>query len=196
MKSLKGTKTAENLMKSFAGESQARMRYTFFAKTALKEGYNQISKIFIETAENERAHAKRFYEFLKDDFQGETLDVNASYPVELPTDTKTNLIYAADGEHDENTNLYPTFAKVAEEEGFPEIAAAFRMICKVEVAHEVRYRKLAANLVNGAVFKKDSDKTLWKCSNCGFIYEGAEAPAKCPACLHPQAFFELFVENY
>lgn len=196
MKSLKGTKTAENLMKSFAGESQARMRYTYFAKAALKEGYNQISKIFMETAENERAHAKRFYEFLKDDFQGETLDVNASYPVELPTDTKTNLIYAAEGEHDENTNLYPTFAKVAEEEGFPEIAAAFRMICKVEVAHEVRYRKLAANLVNGAVFKKDSDKTLWKCSNCGFIYEGAEAPAKCPTCLHPQAFFELFVENY
>lgn len=196
MKSLKGTKTAENLMKSFAGESQARMRYTYFAKAALKEGYNQISKIFMETAENERAHAKRFYEFLKDDFQGETLDVNASYPVELPTDTKTNLIYAAEGERDENTNLYPTFAKVAEEEGFPEIAAAFRMICKVEVAHEVRYRKLAANLVNGAVFKKDSDKTLWKCSNCGFIYEGAEAPAKCPTCLHPQAFFELFVENY
>lgn len=196
MKSLKGTKTAENLMKSFAGESQARMRYTYFAKAALKEGYNQISKIFMETAENERAHAKRFYEFLKDDFQGETLDVNASYPVELPTDTKTNLIYAAEGERDENTNLYPTFAKVAEEEGFPEIAAAFRMICKVEVAHEVRYRKLAANLVNGLVFKKDSDKTLWKCSNCGFIYEGAEAPAKCPACLHPQAFFELFVENY
>ena len=196
MKSLKGTKTAENLMKSFAGESQARMRYTYFAKAALKEGYNQISKIFMETAENERAHAKRFYEFLKDDFQGETLDVNASYPVELPTDTKTNLIYAAEGEHDENTNLYPTFAKVAEEEGFPEIAAAFRMICKVEVAHEVRYRKLAANLVNGAVFKKDSDKTLWKCSNCGFIYEGAEAPAKCPACLHPQAFFEVFKENY
>ena len=183
MKSLKGTKTAENLMKSFAGESQARMRYTFFAKAALKEGYNQISKIFIETAENERAHAKRFYEFLKDDFQGEALDVNASYPVELPTDTKTNLIYAAEGEHDENSNLYPTFAKIAEEEGFPEIAAAFRMICKVEV-------------VNGTVFKKDSNKTLWKCRNCGFIFEGAEAPVKCPACLHPQAFFELFVENY
>ena len=196
MKSLKGTKTAENLMKSFAGESQARMRYTFFAKVALKEGYNQISKIFIETAENERAHAKRFYEFLKDDFQGEALDVNASYPVELPTDTKTNLIYAAEGEHDENSNLYPTFAKVAEEEGFPEIANAFRLICKVEVAHEVRYRKLAANLVNGTVFKKDSNKTLWKCGNCGFIFEGAEAPVKCPACLHPQAFFELFVENY
>lgn len=196
MKSLKGTKTAENLMKAFAGESQARNRYTYFAKAALKEGYNQISDIFIETAENEKAHAKRFYNFLKDDFQGEALELNASYPVELPTDTKTNLIYAAEGEHDENTNLYPTFAKVAEEEGFPEIAAAFRMIAKAEVAHEVRYRKLAANLVNGAVFKKDSDKTLWKCGNCGFIFEGAEAPVKCPACLHPQSFFEVFVENY
>lgn len=196
MKSLKGTKTAENLMKAFAGESQARNRYTYFAKAALKEGYNQISDIFIETAENEKAHAKRFYNFLKDDFQGEGLEINAAYPVELPTDTKTNLIYAAEGEHDENTNLYPTFAKVAEEEGFPEIAAAFRMIAKAEVAHEVRYRKLAANLVNGAVFKKDSDKTLWKCGNCGFIFEGAEAPVKCPACLHPQSFFEVFVENY
>lgn len=196
MKSLKGTKTAENLMKAFAGESQARNRYTYFAKAALKEGYNQISDIFIETAENEKAHAKRFYNFLKDDFQGEGLEINAAYPVELPTDTKTNLIYAAEGEHDENTNLYPTFAKVAEEEGFPEIAAAFRMIAKAEVAHEVRYRKLAANLVNGTVFKKDSDKTLWKCGNCGFIFEGAEAPVKCPACLHPQSFFEVFVENY
>lgn len=196
MKSLKGTKTAENLMKAFAGESQARNRYTYFAKAALKEGYNQISDIFIETAENEKAHAKRFFSFLKDDFQGEALELNASYPVELPTDTKTNLIYAAEGEHDENTNLYPTFAKVAEEEGFPEIAAAFRMIAKAEVAHEVRYRKLAANLVNGTVFKKDSDKTLWKCGNCGFIFEGAEAPVKCPACLHPQSFFEVFVENY
>lgn len=196
MKSLKGTKTAENLMKAFAGESQARNRYTYFAKAALKEGYNQISDIFIETAENEKAHAKRFYNFLKDDFQGEGLEINAAYPVELPTDTKTNLIYAAEGEHDENTNLYPTFAKVAEEEGFPEIADAFKMIAKAEVAHEVRYRKLAANLVNKAVFKKDSDKTLWKCGNCGFIFEGAEAPVKCPACLHPQSYFEVFVENY
>ncbi|GAA0071297.1 rubrerythrin family protein [Clostridium sardiniense] len=196
MKSLKGTKTAENLMKSFAGECQARTRYTYFASAALKEGYHQISNIFMETAENEKEHAKRFYKFLKDDFQGEGIEINASYPVELPADTKTNLIFAAEGEHDENSNLYPTFAKVAEEEGFPEIAAAFRMIAKAEIAHETRYRKLAANIENGRVFKRDSAETLWKCGNCGFIFEGAEAPVKCPACLHPQSYFELFVENY
>ena len=196
MKSLKGTKTAENLMKSFAGECQARTRYTYFASTALKEGYRQISNIFMETAENEKEHAKRFYKFLKDDFQGEGIEINAAYPVELPTDTKTNLIYAAEGEHDENSNLYPTFAKIADEEGFPEIATAFRMIAKAEIAHEIRYRKLAANIDQGIVFKRESKDTLWKCGNCGFIFEGAEAPLKCPACLHPQEFFELFVENY
>lgn len=196
MKSLKGTKTAENLMKSFAGECQARTRYTYFASAALKEGYRQISNIFMETAENEKEHAKRFYKFLKDDFQGEGIEINAAYPVELPTDTKTNLIYAAEGEHDENSNLYPTFAKIADEEGFPEIATAFRMIAKAEIAHEIRYRKLAANIDQGIVFKRESKDTLWKCGNCGFIFEGAEAPLKCPACLHPQEFFELFVENY
>lgn len=196
MKSLKGTKTAENLIKSFAGECQARTRYTYFASAALKEGYRQISNIFMETAENEKEHAKRFYKFLKDDFQGEGIEINAAYPVELPTDTKTNLIYAAEGEHDENSNLYPTFAKIADEEGFPEIATAFRMIAKAEIAHEMRYRKLAANIDQGIVFKRESKDTLWKCGNCGFIFEGAEAPLKCPACLHPQEFFELFVENY
>lgn len=196
MKSLKGTKTAENLMKSFAGECQARTRYTYFASAALKEGYRQISNIFMETAENEKEHAKRFYKFLKDDFQGEGIEINAAYPVELPTDTKTNLIYAAEGEHDENSNLYPTFAKIADEEGFPEIATAFRMIAKAEIAHEMRYRKLAANIDQGIVFKREYKDTLWKCGNCGFIFEGAEAPLKCPACLHPQEFFELFVENY
>ncbi len=196
MKSLKGTKTAENLMKSFAGECQARTRYTYFASAARKEGFVQISNIFMETAENEKEHAKRFYKFLKDDFQGEAIEINAGYPVELPTDTKTNLIYAAEGEHDENSNLYPTFADVAEKEGFPEIAAAFRMIAKAEIAHENRYRKLAANIEEGIVFKRESKDTLWKCGNCGFIFEGAEAPIKCPACLHPQAYFELFTENY
>ena len=196
MKSLKGTKTAENLMKSFAGECQARTRYTYFASAALKEGYRQISNIFMETAENEKEHAKRFYKFLKDDFQGEGIEINAAYPVELPTDTKTNLIYAAEGEHDENSNLYPTFAKIADEEGFPEISTAFRMIAKAEIAHEMRYRKLAANIDQGIVFKRESKDTLWKCGNWGFIFEGAEAPLKCPACLHPQEFFELFVENY
>ncbi|MDQ0150175.1 rubrerythrin [Eubacterium multiforme] len=196
MKSLKGTKTAENLMKSFAGECQARTRYTYFASAAKKEGFVQISNIFMETAENEKEHAKRFYKFLKDDFQGEVIEINAGYPVELPTDTKTNLIYAAEGEHDENSNLYPTFADIAEEEGFPEIAAAFRMITKAEIAHEMRYRKLAANIEEGIVFKRESKDTLWKCGNCGFIFEGAEAPIKCPACLHPQSYFELFTENY
>ena len=196
MKSLKGTKTAENLMKSFAGECQERTRYTYFASAARKEGFVQISNIFMETAENEKEHAKRFYKFLKDDFQGEAIEINAGYPVELPTDTKTNLIYAAEGEHDENSNLYPTFADVAEKEGFPEIAAAFRMIAKAEIAHEMRYRKLAANIEEGIVFKRESKNTLWKCGNCGFIFEGAEAPIKCPACLHPQSYFELFTENY
>lgn len=195
MKSLKGTETAKNLMKSFAGECQARTRYTYFASKARKDGYVQISNIFMETAENEKEHAKRFYSFLENDFQGEPLKIEAEYPVEYPTDTKTNLLYAAEGEHDENSNLYPTFAKVAEEEGFPEIAACFRMITIAEKAHEKRYRKLAANIENGTVFKKD-ETVLWKCDNCGFIFEGKEAPAKCPACLHPQAFFEVFKENY
>ncbi|GAA0860571.1 rubrerythrin family protein [Clostridium nitritogenes] len=195
MKSLKGTETAKNLMKSFAGECQARTRYTYFASKARKDGYVQISNIFMETAENEKEHAKRFYSFLENDFQGQPLKIEAEYPVEYPTDTKTNLLYAAEGEHDENSNLYPTFAKVAEEEGFPEIAACFRMITIAEKAHEKRYRKLAANIENGTVFKKD-ETILWKCDNCGFIFEGKEAPAKCPACLHPQAFFEVFKENY
>ncbi|WP_024614127.1 rubrerythrin [Clostridium sp. Ade.TY] len=196
MKSLKGTKTAENLMKSFVGECQARMRYTYFASAARKEGYHQISNIFTETANNEKEHAEVFYKYLKADFQGEAMKIDAAYPVELPTDTKTNLIYAAEGEHDENTNLYPTFAKIADEEGFPEIAVSFRMITRAEIAHEMRYRKLAANIDQGLVFKRDSKDTLWKCGNCGFIFEGAEAPLKCPACLHPQGYFELFVENY
>lgn len=196
MKSLKGTKTAENLMKSFAGECQARTRYTYFSSVAKKEGFVQISNIFMETAENEKEHAKRFYKFLKDDFNGESIEINASYPVELPCDTKTNLIFAAEGEHDENSNLYPTFAKVAEEEGFPEIASAFKMITLAEIAHEKRYRALAKNIEDGTVFKKEDKFTLWKCDNCGFIFEGAEAPVRCPACLHPQAYFEVWKETY
>lgn len=196
MKSLKGTKTAENLMKSFAGECQARTRYTYFSSVAKKEGFVQISNIFMETAENEKEHAKRFYKFLKDDLNGEAIEINAAYPVEVPEDTKTNLIFAAEGEHDENSNLYPTFATVAEEEGFPAIAAAFRMIAVAETAHEDRYRALAKNIEDGTVFKKESPDTLWKCGNCGFIFEGAEAPVKCPACLHPQAYFEVWKKTY
>ena len=195
MKSLKGTKTAENLMKSFAGECQARTRYTYFSSTARKEGYVQISNIFLETAENEKEHAKRFYKFLKDDLQGEAVEINAAYPVELPTDTLTNLKFAADGEHDELSNLYPSFADVADEEGFPEVAAAFRMIAKAETAHYNRFMKLAKNIEEGKVFKKD-EPVLWKCNNCGYIFEGEEAPQVCPACLHPQGYFEVFVENY
>lgn len=196
MKNLKGTKTAENLMKSFAGECQARTRYTYFSSVAKKEGYVQISNIFTETADNEKEHAKRFYKFLKDDLNGEAVEINASYPVEVPEDTKTNLIFAAEGEHDENSNLYPSFAITAEEEGFHEIAAAFRMISIAETAHENRFRALAKNIEDGKVFKKDNKETLWKCGNCGFIFEGAEAPIKCPACLHPQSYFEVWKQTY
>ncbi|TYQ15446.1 UNVERIFIED_CONTAM: rubrerythrin [Acetivibrio alkalicellulosi] len=197
MKSLKGTKTMENLMKAFAGESQARNRYTYYASIANKEGYRQIEGIFIETADNEKEHAKRFYKLLLEGLNGELpsmIEINASYPVAQST-TKENLEAAAAGENEEWTDLYPEFAKVADEEGFPEVAVAFRMIAKVEEKHETRYKKLAANISNETVFKKDS-KVLWKCRNCGYIHEGDGAPVKCPACVHPQAHFEVFVENY
>ena len=195
MKSLKGTKTAENLMKSFAGESQARTRYTYYASVAKKQGFLQISNIFIETAEQEKEHAKRFYKFLIKDFQGEQLEVNAAYPIALSEDTATNLRSAAAGEHEEWSKDYPEFAKVAREEGFPEIAAAYDKITEVENRHERRYNKLLENVENGKVFKKD-ESVLWKCLNCGYIYEGEEAPKVCPACLHPQSYFEVSIENY
>lgn len=197
MKSLKGTKTAENLLKAFAGESQARTRYTFYASVADKEGYKQIKNIFIETADNEKEHAKRFYKFLLEGLQGELpamIEINASYPVAQGT-TIENLKAAADGENEEWSDLYPAFAKVAQEEGFPEVAAAFKLIASVEKHHEARYKKLAENIANGSVFKKD-EKTLWKCGNCGYIHEGTEAPEKCPACVHPKSYFEAFVESY
>lgn len=196
MKNLKGTKTVENLMKAFAGESQARMKYTYYASQAKKEGYVQISNIFTETADNEKEHAKRFLKFILEDesLNGAPLDVNASYPVGL-SDTKANLAYAASGENEEWTELYPAFADVAEEEGFNDIAAAFRNIAKVEKAHEERYKALLANLEQGKLFKKD-EPVLWKCNNCGFIFEGTEAPDKCPACLHPQGYFEVLAKNY
>jgi rubrerythrin len=197
MKSLKGTKTAENLLKSFAGESQARNRYTYYASVADKEGYKQIKNIFIETADNEKEHAKRFYKFLLEGFAGELptmIEITAGYPVAQGT-TLDNLKAAASGENEEWTDLYPAFAKVAEEEGFPEIAAAWKMISLAEKRHEIRYNKLAENLANGKVFKKD-EKVLWKCTNCGYIHEGFEAPEKCPACLHPQGYFEVFKETY
>lgn len=197
MKSLKGTKTLENLMKSFAGESQARNRYTFFAKVANKEGFRQIEAIFLETADHERAHAKRFYDLMVEGLNGDLpagVEINAMYPVANGT-TVENLKAAATGENEEWTELYPQFAEVAQSEGFPEVAAAFKMIAKVEAEHEKRYTKLMENIKNNAVFAKN-EKTSWKCRNCGYVHEGTSAVDKCPACLHPQAHFEVFVEAY
>jgi len=197
MKSLKGTKTAENLLKAFAGESQARNRYTFYASVADKEGYKQIKNIFIETADNEKEHAKRFYKLLLEGLKEElpaTVDINAAYPVAQGT-TLENLKAAASGENEEWTVLYPEFAKIAQEEGFPEVSGAFKMIAAVEAKHEARYAKLAANIQNEQVFKKET-KVLWKCGNCGYIHEGEGAPEMCPACLHAKAHFEVFVETY
>jgi len=196
MNSLKGTKTAENLMKSFAGESQARNRYTYYASVAKKEGYVQIGSIFIETADNEKEHAKRFFDFLVDsDLAGEQVVINgAGYPVSLGT-TKVNLLAGAAGENEEWTDLYPHFAQVAEDEGFSQIAYTYRKIAEVEKRHEARYKKLASNLEENKVFSK-ADTVLWKCSNCGYIFEGLQAPVACPACAHPQSYFEVFVENY
>ncbi|HWQ75006.1 MAG TPA: rubrerythrin family protein [Syntrophomonas sp.] len=197
MPNLKETKTAENLMKAFAGESQARMRYTYYASAADKEGFKQIKNIFIETADNEKEHAKRFYKFLLEGFAGElpaAITINAEYPAAQGT-TLENLKWAADGEYDEWHDLYPHFAQVAEEEGFSQIAVAFKMIAIAETRHETRFKKLAANIESGKVFKRDT-KTLWKCGNCGYVHEGEEAPQVCPACLHPQAHFEIFTEPY
>ena len=194
---MKGTKTAENLLKAFAGESQARNRYTFYASVADKEGFKQIRDLFTETADNEKEHAKRFYKLLLEGFQGQMpvgIEINAMYPVAQGT-TLDNLKAAAAGENEEWTELYPAFAKVAAEEGFPEVAGAFKMIALVEARHESRYNKLAANVAEGKVFKKDAP-TLWKCNNCGYIVEAVAAPEKCPACLHPQAHFEVFCEAY
>ncbi|MBS4021876.1 MAG: rubrerythrin family protein [Dethiobacter sp.] len=196
MKSLYGTKTAENLLKSFAGESQARNRYTYYASIADSEGYKQIKNIFIETADNEKEHAKRFYKFLLAglDKLPAVIEINASYPV-AQGNTLDNLKEAASGENEEWAELYPAFAKVAEDEGFPEIAYVFRMIASAEKRHENRYKKLAENIENGKVFTKDT-AILWKCGNCGYVHEGTDAPELCPACIHPQAHFEVFVETY
>ncbi len=191
MNSLKGTKTEQNLLKAFAGESQARMRYTYFAKQAKKEGLEQISAIFMETAEQEKEHAKRFFKFL----EGGMVEITATYPAGIIGTTLDNLKAAADGENEEWTELYPEFAKIAEEEGFKEVAVAFKMIAKVEAFHEERYRTLYNNLDAGLVFEKDG-KVVWKCRNCGFLHEGTKAPKKCPACLHDQAYFEVKDTNY
>jgi len=191
MKNLKGTETEKNLLKSFAGESQARMRYDYFSKQAKKDGLEQISAIFAETALNEKEHAKRFFKFL----EGGTVEITASYPAGKIGTTLENLEAAAAGENEEWTELYPGFAKVAEEEGFDEIATAFKMIATVEKGHEERYRKLYDNLESGKVFKHGG-KIIWKCLNCGYLHEGDSAPERCPACLHPQAYFQIKENNY
>ena len=197
MKSLKGTRTVENLMKAFAGESQARNRYTYYASIAKKEGLMQIESIFTETAENEKEHAKKFFKLIVEGMQGNLpagVKVDAEYPVAYST-TMENLKAAAAGEKEEWGKLYPGFADIADSEGFPDVAAAFRNIAKVETSHEARFLKLLDNLEKGKVFKKDSS-VEWKCRNCGLVHEGAEAPDQCPACQHPQGYFELFAETY
>ncbi len=192
MKSLKGTETEKNLLKSFAGESQARNRYTYFASQAKKEGYKQIEAIFIESADNEKEHAKRFFKFLE---SGEGVEITAMYPAGKVGTTAENLKDAAMGENEEWTELYPMFADVAQKEGFPIIAAVYRSIAKVEKEHEKRYLKLLKNIEEGKVFKKD-EPVRWKCRNCGYVHEGLEAPEKCPACAHPKAHFEIKEMNY
>lgn len=190
-KSIKGTRTEQNLLKSFAGESQARSRYTYFASVAKKEGFEQIAAVFIETAEQEKEHAKRFFKFL----EGGMVEITASYPAGIISTTKENLAAAAAGENEEWSDLYPEFAKVADEEGFPEVAVAFRMIAKVEAEHEKRYRTLLARVEAEKVFERD-EEILWQCRNCGFVLSAKKAPLKCPACLHPQAYFEPMKQNY
>lgn len=191
MASIKGTRTEQNLLKAFAGESQARNRYTYAASVAKKEGYEQIAAIFLETAENEREHAKRFFKFL----EGGGVEITAMYPAGTIEDTLENLKMAAAGENEEHTLLYPGFADVAQEEGFADVAAAFRMIAMVEVEHEVRYNKLIANIENSEVFKKSSP-VRWKCRNCGYVHEGVEPPELCPACIHARKYFEIKETNY
>jgi rubrerythrin len=191
MSRIKGTKTEQNLLKAFAGESQARNRYTFFAKVAKKEGYEQIAAIFEETAFNEEQHAKVFFKYL----EGGPVEITATYPAGIIATTPENLLEAAEGELEEWDVLYKDFAEIAEQEGFKDIATSFRMIAKVEKHHEERYRKLLENIKKEEVFKK-GEKTQWKCRNCGYIHEGATAPEICPACKHPKAYFELLADNF
>jgi rubrerythrin len=190
-KSVKGTKTEKNLLGSFAGESQARMRYTYFASKAKEEGFEQIAAIFTETADNEKEHAARFFKFL----EGGALEITGTFPAGIISDTVSNLRFAAAGENEEHTKLYPEAAKIADEEGFPEIAECFRRVSVAEKHHEARYLELLANLENDRVFKKDIP-IRWKCRNCGYVYESKEALAKCPACLHPKAYMEELADNF
>ena len=191
MKRLKGTKTEKNLLKAFAGESLARNRYTYFASQARKDGYEQIAGIFLETADNEKEHAKRLFKFL----EGGGVEITAVYPAGIIGTTRENLKSAAEGENYEYTTMYPEFAKIAREEGFDTIATIFEKIAVAEKQHERRYNDLAANIEADRVFKRDKSVT-WRCRNCGYIHEGPEAPKACPACAHPQAYFELVCENW
>ena len=228
-KSIKGTKTEQNLLKSFAGESQARSRYTFFASVAKKEGYEQIAGVFMETAEQEKEHAKKFFKYL----EGGMVEITASYPAGVISTTVENLKAAADGENEEWADLYPEFARIAEEEGFPAIAVTFKMVAKVEAEHEARYRKLLARVEAGKFFEEgfpaiavtfkmvakveaehearyrkllarveagkffeEDEEIEWQCRNCGYVHKGKKAPEKCPACAHPQAYFERKKNNY
>lgn len=191
MPSIKGTKTEQNLLKAFAGESQARNRYTYAAKVARNAGLIQIANIFEETAANEQVHAKVFFKFL----EGGPVEITATYPAGVIGDTVANLDAAAQGEHEEWSELYPSFAEIAKQEGFPEVALAFNMIAKVEKEHEKRYRTLLGRVQNNTVHKRD--KTVaWKCNKCGYVHEGDEAPGKCPACGLPTGYFEERAENY
>ena len=191
MAKLKGTRTEKNLLTAFAGESQARNRYTYFAGQAKKDGLVQISDIFLETADQEKEHAKRFFKFL----EGGEVEITCAFPAGVVGATLANLKAAAAGEHHEHTTLYPGFAKIAEDEGFKDVAAAYRAISVAEKQHEKRYLDLAANIEAGRVFKRDA-KATWRCRNCGYLHVGASAPELCPACLHPQAHFELLGENW
>jgi rubrerythrin len=190
-KSIKGTETEQNLLKAFAGESQARNRYEFFMSVAKKEGYEQIAAIFQETADQEKEHAKRFFKFL----EGGMKEITATYPAGVIATTQVNLKAAAAGENEEWTEIYPKFAEIAKQEGFPEVSAAFKMIAKVEMEHEKRYLRILKNLEDGSLFLKDG-KVWWKCRNCGYIYEAVGALDICPVCQHPKAFMELQSENY
>lgn len=188
---LKGTRTEKNLLTAFAGESQARNRYTYFASQARKEGYIQMALIFEETANQEKEHAKRFFSFL----EGGEVEIQAAFPAGVVGSTLENLKAAAAGEHYEHSEMYPGFAAVAKEEGFPEIAALFLNVSNAEKQHEKRYRELAENIEKGRVFKREAP-VKWRCINCGYIYEGTDAPKQCPSCAHPQGYFELLGENW
>ena len=190
-RSIRGTQTEKNLMKAFAGETQAASRYEYYAKIARKEGYIQISNIFEKTALQEQAHAKRFYRYL----EGGEIEITAGYPAHTLESTRENLAFAAGGEKEEWTEMYPAFAEMAKHEGFNEIAAVFRLISSVEKVHEERFRKLLNNIEQGTVFKKKG-KVRWECLKCGYVVEGEEPPEACPACLHPKGYFEVYEENF